>query len=281
MICKWCGETIKAGTRTCRRCKRELPALSDCGGFYDLVVKDAPTPVCAPAPQSAAQSPVQPVIPQRSRNNPLISLLLVVAVAMAVISLILTLSLSGKLADAREEAQKLRSQLEFREEEPSADPTVDTSGEEDPEIPADPSQIRIVLEDGLGNVSLTDAQNALLTSGALHISLCQSEEAEPMLTCTLQIRSDEEDEDMLSLQITDAGPWTIHSIEWRVSGQIELPMDAIESFLPSASVNTPDAVTESAKAIKDLSGGSVSCRLTGVDEHGKELTITIDGIVIE
>ena len=72
MICKWCGETIKAGNRTCRRCKREIPALSDCGGFYDLVSKDAPTPACAPAPQSAAQSPVQPVIPQR-RLRPQIS----------------------------------------------------------------------------------------------------------------------------------------------------------------------------------------------------------------
>ena len=36
MICKWCGETLKTGAKTCRRCKREIPAKSDCGGYYDF-----------------------------------------------------------------------------------------------------------------------------------------------------------------------------------------------------------------------------------------------------
>lgn len=37
MICKWCGSTKKASERICPACGRESPALSDCGGFYDIV----------------------------------------------------------------------------------------------------------------------------------------------------------------------------------------------------------------------------------------------------
>lgn len=39
MICKWCGASVAVTDAKCARCKRELPALSDCGGFYDLVPK--------------------------------------------------------------------------------------------------------------------------------------------------------------------------------------------------------------------------------------------------
>lgn len=36
MFCKWCGETVKEGEKRCPKCLRELPALSECGGFYNL-----------------------------------------------------------------------------------------------------------------------------------------------------------------------------------------------------------------------------------------------------
>ena len=39
MICKWCGANVAVTDAKCARCGRELPALSDCGGFYDLVPK--------------------------------------------------------------------------------------------------------------------------------------------------------------------------------------------------------------------------------------------------
>ena len=36
MFCKWCGNTIKLTDTSCPSCGRETPAMSDCGGFYDL-----------------------------------------------------------------------------------------------------------------------------------------------------------------------------------------------------------------------------------------------------
>lgn len=39
MFCKWCGAQTGPGNQTCNRCGRKIPALSDCGGFYDLVPK--------------------------------------------------------------------------------------------------------------------------------------------------------------------------------------------------------------------------------------------------
>lgn len=38
MICKWCGEALPSSNNTkCPRCGKELPPLSDCGGFYNLM----------------------------------------------------------------------------------------------------------------------------------------------------------------------------------------------------------------------------------------------------
>lgn len=36
MFCKWCGETITTAAERCPKCGRETPAMSDCGGFYQL-----------------------------------------------------------------------------------------------------------------------------------------------------------------------------------------------------------------------------------------------------
>lgn len=41
MICKWCGAAIDVSKRKCSVCGRDIPALSDCGGFYDIVPKAA------------------------------------------------------------------------------------------------------------------------------------------------------------------------------------------------------------------------------------------------
>ncbi|MBE6924402.1 MAG: hypothetical protein E7466_04085 [Ruminococcaceae bacterium] len=58
MICKWCGGTVKAGDKKCARCGREIPALSDCGGFYGLVSN--PAPLVAAAPVAAPAAPPAP-----------------------------------------------------------------------------------------------------------------------------------------------------------------------------------------------------------------------------
>ena len=53
MFCKWCGNTIHAVDSKCPACGRETPALSDCGGFYNLrqtveknVPREIPSPKC-------------------------------------------------------------------------------------------------------------------------------------------------------------------------------------------------------------------------------------------
>ena len=52
MFCKWCGNTIQAVDSKCPACGRETPALSDCGGFYNLRQKaGTPTPPAMPTPK--------------------------------------------------------------------------------------------------------------------------------------------------------------------------------------------------------------------------------------
>lgn len=41
MFCKWCGEKIDPAERECAACGREIPPLSDCGGFYGLTENNA------------------------------------------------------------------------------------------------------------------------------------------------------------------------------------------------------------------------------------------------
>ena len=43
MFCKWCGKTIKSTDKCCPDCGRETPAMSDCGGLYDLRCSTAPS----------------------------------------------------------------------------------------------------------------------------------------------------------------------------------------------------------------------------------------------
>ena len=38
MFCKWCGADITDSATKCTRCGKDIPAMSDCGGFYDLVL---------------------------------------------------------------------------------------------------------------------------------------------------------------------------------------------------------------------------------------------------
>lgn len=62
MICKWCGSPQESGDRVCARCGREIPPISDCGGFYDLVPGAcAAAGVGRPAePAPVPERPVQP-----------------------------------------------------------------------------------------------------------------------------------------------------------------------------------------------------------------------------
>lgn len=281
MICKWCGETIKIGAKTCKRCKRELPALSDCGGFYDLVPKDTPVPTPAAEPKPAVQPPVRPVLPQPKQTNPVINVVLILSVVMAVISLILTISLSGKLADAREEADSLRDQLKSGEDASQsqpATPNINGLGEKDPESTDEPDELTIVLEDGAGEITLNKAHNECLNTGILHISVSLDGEDEPLLTFTLQRQPAAEDGEELFLQIAESDDVVIHSIECHNDKWDETEPDEEES---SDSWPSQDAITEYTVPTAELGEGKCVCTLTGEDKDGEKLTITIGGIVIE
>ena len=115
MICKWCGETLKTGAKTCRRCKREIPAKSDCGGFYDLVPAPGTQPPAAPSP-----APVMPAMPEsapygaaapgkKKRDmNP--KILFAGAAALILILLVMVISLSGKLEEANDRIARLQDE---------------------------------------------------------------------------------------------------------------------------------------------------------------------------
>lgn len=82
MICKWCGAKVDPVKKRCGRCGREVPALSDCGGFYDLV-PDAPK---EPVPVSVPASPAAPVAPV-SRGVPTGAKVAIGILAAAVVAL--------------------------------------------------------------------------------------------------------------------------------------------------------------------------------------------------
>lgn len=68
MLCKWCGADVPNSETKCPRCKRDMTAKSDCGGFYDIVS----------APKKAEPTGFQPAtteiirerfVPQPTKNN--------------------------------------------------------------------------------------------------------------------------------------------------------------------------------------------------------------------
>lgn len=62
MICKWCGATIDVTKGKCPDCGRNIPALSDCGGFYGVVPK-ATRPVSPHQTCSNSKDDVNPLSP--------------------------------------------------------------------------------------------------------------------------------------------------------------------------------------------------------------------------
>lgn len=113
MICKWCGAKIDLKKRKCPSCGREVPPVSDCGGFYDIVPRNyrqapaaAAVPAAAPVqqPKAAEQPPLrqaQPVRPAAPKKHtvaiPLLSALLGLSLLLGLISVLQTVSLKSEL----------------------------------------------------------------------------------------------------------------------------------------------------------------------------------------
>lgn len=66
MICKWCGEAVDPGSRICGRCGRELPPMTDCGGFYQVMPSARPAQVQPPVQQ---QTRIPPGVQNRGING--------------------------------------------------------------------------------------------------------------------------------------------------------------------------------------------------------------------
>ena len=107
MFCKWCGGNIASSDTKCKRCGKEVPVLSDCGGFYDLVPNAKrtgaasavntriPAVVSAETGRGTVAEPEQPKRKNGSRK--LLVTLLIVTVACFVLTLMLLLTTVGKL----------------------------------------------------------------------------------------------------------------------------------------------------------------------------------------
>ncbi len=133
MFCKWCGQTLASGELKCRRCGKEIPPMSDCGGFFDLIALSKPNsvetntrPVSFP-PISAQRQ--QPIPPKKRRKLPIIALvvisvLLIASVALNIFLLtvnngeeISTDSSTENVSDASgNEESKLKSEAETEDE---------------------------------------------------------------------------------------------------------------------------------------------------------------------
>lgn len=122
MFCKWCGGNLASSDTKCKRCGKEVPALSDCGGFYDLVpnakkpVEVHPGPVVPPErPANPPRKPEPPkeVPPTRSKKagkKSLLGLFALTVVGFALVILLLVIIL-GKVNQYSSEVNGLRNDL--------------------------------------------------------------------------------------------------------------------------------------------------------------------------
>lgn len=117
MICKWCGNSMSPSETKCKRCGKEVPALSDCGGFYDLAPKAAAAEVpSAPASSTAAPSSYQPakepVPAKKSKINKKFVLALIATVsAIFVTLLVLVFVLLGKVGNLSDDIEELQDKV--------------------------------------------------------------------------------------------------------------------------------------------------------------------------
>jgi len=122
MFYKWCGGNLASSDTKCKRCGKEVPALSDCGGFYDLVpnakkpVEVHPGPVVPPErPANPPRKPEPPkeVPPTRSKKagkKSLLGLFALTVVGFALVILLLVIIL-GKVNQYSSEVNGLRNDL--------------------------------------------------------------------------------------------------------------------------------------------------------------------------
>lgn len=125
MICKWCGATVDVTKRKCPVCGREIPPLSDCGGFYDVVPEAvrAAARSEAPSQEIPRQKAVEQMPPkvgrcesQRERRNGGALLLPIACIALTVLLgafLLLRLgAIQGQLDKVRSQTSQIGDEIQ-------------------------------------------------------------------------------------------------------------------------------------------------------------------------
>lgn len=116
MFCKWCGGNIASSDSKCRRCGREVPALSDCGGFYDLVPNAGKPPVVQPVPVGGSGVPDRkPDATEKAvkANKKMLRSLTVLTVAGFVIVAVMIVFMAIKVGQYADEAKELRMEVQL------------------------------------------------------------------------------------------------------------------------------------------------------------------------
>ena len=154
MFCKWCGGNLASSDTKCKRCGKEVPALSNCGGFYDLVPNAKkpgdiqPSPVVPPAkPATPPRKPeptreAEPARTKKSNKKSFLGLLIINVVGFALVILMLLL-IGSKVNQYSTEVNSLQTELETISEKidslaVSTEPVVDEPDVTEPTAVPDP-----------------------------------------------------------------------------------------------------------------------------------------------
>ncbi len=151
MFCKWCGGNLASSDTKCKRCGKEVPVLSDCGGFYDLVPNanksgEVHTGPVAP-PEGSVNPPRKTELPRevsstrskKAGKKSLLGLSVITVVGFAIVVLLLVIIL-GKVNQYSNEVNGLRNDLQAINEKIDALQIATKPVETEPEI-TDPTVV--------------------------------------------------------------------------------------------------------------------------------------------
>lgn len=129
MICKFCGAELSESAGKCKRCGNEIPAMSDCGGFYDLTSKGTKLWQAengfAPAPSMTA-APAAPAAPVKKSK------------AAAIVAAVLAIGLAASLLSQCSGNKKRDDRIKALEDKLAAAQTVPDETPTDPSTPEKP-----------------------------------------------------------------------------------------------------------------------------------------------
>lgn len=316
MICKWCGEVLKPGDSRCKRCRREIPALSDCGGFYDLVPQaESALPVAAqqpkPAPVEVRPERVPPIPVQsarRKQDHMVKNIVFWVAIVLAVVFLVQTISLSGKLETAEAQIRMLKDRNDSQNEDVNNisgnKPEVKPGETPDPVQPED--TLTVAYNGSLTKIPFTAGNCEALKTQRVTVQL--QDEAETILASVmLELKTDENAARVLSLTVSAEGlDWKDLSFRWSIAEDpaaelvafdilAEVAQDTTEETTDDTSENTsgsffgngndetePEEQSIGSELEIDWEGKKeLICEITATDSTGETVHLILTGIVIE